>query len=48
MNIASQGRAILLDTNGYQDEAVWLEIELQDERYRLKMRGLFFDEWVQR
>jgi hypothetical protein len=48
VNIASQGRAILLDTNGYQDEYCWLAIELSEERYRLRMHGLFFDEWVQR
>ena len=48
VNIASQGRAILLDTNGYQDEHCWLVIEVAEERYRLRMEGLFFDEWVQR
>ena len=48
VNIASQGRAILLDTNGYQDEYTFLEIHIQGDRYRLRMRGLFFDEWVQR
>lgn len=48
VNIASQGRAILLDTNGYQDEHCWLEVEISEERYRLRMQGLFFDEWVQR
>lgn len=48
VNIASQGRAILLDTNGYQDEHCWLVIEVEAERYRLRLEGLFFDEWVQR
>ena len=48
VNIASQGRAILLDTNGHGDEYCYLELEVQDERYRLKMRGLFFDEFIQR
>ena len=48
VNIASQGRAILLDANGYQDEHCWLVIEVTEERYRLRMEGLFFDEWVQR
>lgn len=48
VNIASQGRAILLDTNGYQDEYSFLDIDLQADRYRLKMRGLFFDEIVLR
>lgn len=48
VNIASQGRAILLDTNGYQDEYSYLDIDLQPDRYRLQMRGLFFDEVVSR
>lgn len=48
VNIASQGRAILLDTNGYQDEYSFLDVDLQADRYRLKMRGLFFDEIVLR
>lgn len=48
VNIASQGRAILLDTNGYQDEHCWLEIDVSEDRYRLRMQGLFFDEWVDR
>ncbi len=48
VNIASQGRAILLDTNGYQDEYVFLEVRIHEDRYRLRMHGLFFDEWVQR
>lgn len=48
VNIASQGRAILLDTNGYQDEYCYLEVVISEARYRLRMHGLFFDEWVQR
>jgi hypothetical protein len=48
VNIASQGRAILLDTNGYQDEYCYLEVTISESRYRLRMHGLFFDEWVQR
>ena len=48
VNIASQGRAILLDTNGHGDEYTFLELTIEEERYRLKMRGLFFDEWIQR
>ena len=46
VNIASQGKAILLDSNGFQDEYSWLEIEIHQDQYRLRMRGLFFDEWV--
>ncbi len=48
VNIASQGRAILLDTNGYQDEYCYLDIDINEKRYRLRMRGLFFDEVVGR
>ena len=48
VNIASQGRAILLDTNGHQDEHCWLVIDVEDDRYRLRMEGLFFDEWIER
>lgn len=48
VNIASQGRAILLDTNGHGDEYTYLEIEVSEGQYRLKMRGFFFDELVQR
>lgn len=48
VNIASQGRAVLLDTNGHGDEYVYLEVQVRDEGYRLRMRGLFFDELIAR
>lgn len=48
VNIASQGRAILLDTNGHADEYSYLEIDVAERRYHLKMCGLFFDEFIQR
>lgn len=48
VNIASQGRAILLDTNGHGDEYCYLDIDADEKRYRLKMRGLFFDEIIER
>lgn len=48
VNIASQGHAILLDTNGHGDEYCYLELEVGEDHYRLKMRGLFFDELIQR
>lgn len=48
VNVASQGRALLLDTNGHLGEYSWLEIELAKESYRLKMRGTFFDEIIPR
>jgi hypothetical protein len=48
VNIASQGRAILLDTNGHGEEYAYLEIEVAPAGYRLRMRGLFFDELITR
>ncbi len=48
VNIASQGRAILLDTNSHGDEYAYLDIAVSTGRYRLKMQGLFFDEEIQR
>lgn len=48
VNIASQGRAILLDTNGHNDEYTYLIIEATADYYRLAMRGLFFDEVMPR
>lgn len=48
VNIASQGKAILLDTNGNADEYTFLEILIEKKSYRLRWRGLFFDERLQR
>ena len=48
VNFASRGRALLLDTNGHGDEYAYLEIDVEDSSYRLKMRGLVFDELVRR
>lgn len=48
VSIASQGRAILLDMNGHEEEYSFLEIQISENRYRLRMRGLFFDEFIQR
>ncbi|MEZ4605254.1 MAG: metallophosphoesterase [Deinococcales bacterium] len=48
VNVASKGRAILLDTNGHRDEYVYLIIEVNNHDYRLMMRGLFFDEMMPR
>lgn len=48
VNIASQGKAILLDTNGNASEYAYLKIVTEEGRYHLKMRGLFFDEFIQR
>jgi hypothetical protein len=48
VNIASQGRAVLLDTHGHGEEYVYLEVHVTEEGYRLRMRGLFFDELIAR
>ncbi len=48
VNIASQGRAILLDTNGHGDEYTYLEVEVEPYGYRVRLRGLFFDELISR
>jgi hypothetical protein len=48
VNLTSKGRAILLDTNGHGEEYCYLEIDTGPEQYRLRMRGLFFDEIVSR
>lgn len=48
VNLTSKGRAILLDTNGHGEEYCYLEIDVHEKRYRLRMRGLFFDEIVMR
>jgi hypothetical protein len=48
VNLTSKGRVILLDTNGHGDEYCYLEIDTSADRYRLRMRGLFFDEIVSR
>lgn len=48
LNLASQGRALLLDTNGYADEYAWLEVRFSEDDYRLRLRGLVFDERIPR
>ncbi|HEX7002913.1 MAG TPA: metallophosphoesterase [Trueperaceae bacterium] len=48
VNLTSKGRVILLDTNGHGEEYCFLEIDTTPTNYRLKMRGLFFDEIVSR
>ncbi|MEX2542294.1 MAG: metallophosphoesterase [Trueperaceae bacterium] len=48
VNLTSKGRVILLDTNGHGDEYCYLEIDTEPDSYRLRMRGLFFDEIVSR
>jgi hypothetical protein len=46
VSMTSQGRALLLDTNGHGDEYVFLEIQSSPSGYRLRMQGLFYDEFL--
>jgi hypothetical protein len=48
VNIASQGRAVLLDTNGHGEEYTYLDVTIDADGYHLRMRGLFFDELIAR
>lgn len=48
VNVASQGRALLLDTNGHKDEYVYLDVDISHSGYRLRLKGLFFDEIIPR
>lgn len=48
LNLASQGRAILLDNNGFRDEYSYLLIDMDDRNYRLRLQGLYFDELIPR
>ena len=48
VNIASQGRAVLLDTNGHGDEYAYLDVHIDADGYHMRMRGLFFDERIAR
>lgn len=48
LNLASQGKAILLDTNGSGDEYSWLRIEASEHDYRINLQGLYFDELMER
>ncbi len=48
LNLASQGNAILLDSNGFRDEYSWLLVDIMPDSYRLRLQGLYFDEIIQR
>lgn len=48
VNVASQGRAVLLDTNGHGEEYAYLDVQIDEDGYHLRMRGLFFDERISR
>jgi len=46
LNLASKGRALLLDGNGNESEYVWCELWTEPDGIRLRLRGLVFDEYV--
>lgn len=48
LNLASKGRALLLDANGHRGEYAWLEILTGEQEYRVRLRGLVFDEVLAR
>lgn len=48
LNLASRGRALLLDTNGFADEYAWLQVDVEADAYRMRLRGLVFDERLPR
>lgn len=48
LNLASQGRALLLDANGHAGEYAWLEILVREKAYRVRLQGLVFDEVLER
>lgn len=48
LNLASQGKAILLDTNGSAGEYSWLRITVLEDTYRVSLQGLYFDEVMER
>ncbi|MEX2500774.1 MAG: metallophosphoesterase [Trueperaceae bacterium] len=44
LNLASKGRALLLDANGHADEYVWCDLDTSGDGVRVRLRGLMFDE----
>ncbi len=46
LNLASKGRAMLLDGNGHEEEYVWCELVTTASEIRLRLRGLVFDETI--
>lgn len=46
LNLASQGRALLLDGNGHGDEYVWCELTTGESDIRVRLHGLVFDETI--
>jgi hypothetical protein len=44
LSLASRGRAILLDNNGFRDEYSFLLIDVLPDSYRVRLQGLYFDE----
>lgn len=48
LNVASRGKALLLDANGYGDEYAWLDVRISADAYQVRLRGLVFDEVLTR
>lgn len=46
VNLASRGKAFLLDTNGYGGEYAYLHIGVHAGGYRVQLAGLVFDELI--
>lgn len=47
LNLASKGRAFLMDGCGHADEYVWAEVRTQERKLRVRMHGLVFDETLE-
>ena len=46
LNLASHGRALLLDANGHGDEYVWCELTIEEDGVRVRLHGMVFDERI--
>lgn len=46
VNMASRGKALLLDTNGYGDEYAYAQIRVTNDGFRVRLHGLVFDELI--
>ena len=46
VHFASQGRALLLDTNGVAGEYSYADLTITPERVHLKLRGVYLDTWI--
>lgn len=48
VNMASQGKALLLDTNGYANEYAYAQIHVGEDGYRVQLHGLVYDQFIRR